>query len=83
MDAKTFDKTCREINWSELSRQKQTLLKLKSTLKGKDKANIEGILKLINKLQDAATDVHGVKMSDVYPSLHIVRLISSGKRAVN
>lgn len=70
---KNFEEVCREINWPELSKQKQTLLKLKSTLTGKDKQNVEGILKLINELQDAATDVHGVKESEVYPVLAEVR----------
>jgi hypothetical protein len=82
MKANTYDKTCREINWPELAKQKQTLLKVKKSLKGQEKKHLEGILQLLDKLQDAA-ELHGVKETDIYPSLHNVRLIAAAKQAVN
>lgn len=81
---KTFDQTCREIHWPSLSEQKQTLLKLRATsTRSKDKKNLNGILKLIDKLQDAALDAHGVPESKVFPSLNIVRLVMAAKKNKN
>lgn len=72
MYTKNYNQTCSEIDWTALSAQKQTLLKLKSTLKGKDRKNIEGLIKTITDLQDAATDVHNVSLSKVYPALGLI-----------
>lgn len=70
----TFDQLCRNINWRNLSKQKQTLLKLRETTTNKkDADNLDGIINLFDKLQDAATDVHGVAESEVFPSLNLVR----------
>ena len=78
MYTNTFDQTCREINWTELSAQKQTLMRIKKSLsKCKTKKQIEGLIKLIDNLQEAATEVHGVSHSTVYPALDIVRLVYS------
>lgn len=77
MYTKTYTEICRAIDWTELSKQKQTLLRLKeSTPKGKDRKNIENHLKLIDALQDSAIFVNGVPESKVFPSLDIVRLTS-------
>lgn len=76
MYTKNFNQTCQEIDWTALSAQKQTLLKLKSTLKGKDRKNIEGLIQTITNLQDAATDVHNVSLSKVYPALPMIRMIT-------
>ncbi len=89
---KTFDQTCRTIDWSALSKQKQTLLLLVSYLNGnitrkedemnvkaflrslkKNAKNLDGIISLIDGLQDAAVDVHGVPESEVFPSLKLIR----------
>jgi len=83
MYTKNYDQTCREINWTELSAQKQTLMKIKESLpKSKDRKNIDNLIMLIDKLQDAATDVHNVSLNKVYPSLDNVRLLTTSKRSL-
>ncbi len=84
MYTKTFDQTCKEIDWTSLSAQKQTLMKIKASLpKSKDRKNIQGLIDLLNKLQDSATDAHNVPLSKVYPALTIIRLLTSPRPVLN
>lgn len=81
---KNFDQTCKDINWSELSRQKQTLLKARAVAtNAREKENLNGIVKLIDALQDAAVDVHNVPLSTVFPALHTLRLANKAKLSRN
>jgi len=84
MNTKNFDQTCRSIDWPSLSKQKQSVLKLRSTVtKKSDKDALDGIIQLIDNLQDAAVDVHGVAESEVFPSLTKVRLVTKAKANKN
>ncbi len=81
---KNFDQTCRAIDWTELSRQKQTLLKARANaIKPRERENLTGIVNLIDALQDAAIDVHGVPESKVFPSLKLIRLAANAKKNKN
>ena len=57
----------KKVNFSLLKKQKQSLLKvIEDTDNVKTLEHLEGIISLINSLQDEAVDNHGYKESTVF-----------------
>ncbi len=91
---KTFNEVCKGINWSKLSTQKRTLIKLRGKHEDtpvsditpqhkKDLDNIKGLIAFIDDLQDSAIESHGLKEEEVFPFLTNIRLIHRMKSNVN
>lgn len=55
-----------KIDWSELRNQKRFLLKMESNVNGEDLGNLEGIINLIDAIQDYAVDEMGINENDVF-----------------
>lgn len=92
MKGKTYEDLIQNINWKELSKQKMSLLyaikdyEAKEPLSSKarnHRFNLEGILSLIDNLQDCAVDNYGVKESTVFPILEKIRLINKANQNKN
>jgi len=56
----------KNIDWSELRNQKRTLINIRNVAEHHLTSDLEGILSLLDNVQDFAVDELGVKEIDVY-----------------
>jgi hypothetical protein len=60
---KTFEEVCKSIDWKLLQEQKQELINL---LPPRHTNWIEGLLSLIDEIQDSAVDYYGIPEKTVF-----------------
>jgi hypothetical protein len=72
---KTFNEVCKGIDWLSMEKARVTIKNLEKT-----KPQLKYLSKFLDEIADSAVDAHGVKMSEVYPSLVKARLINSSKK---
>lgn len=73
---KNFNEVCKSIDWLSMEKARVTIKNLEKT-----KPQLKYLSKFLDELADSAVDVHGVKMSEVYPTLVKARLINSTKKS--
>ena len=64
-------KLIKSIDWQLLADQKKTLLNLQLP-NADDQNNIDGLINLLNNIQDYAVDVLGIPESTVFPYMEDV-----------
>ena len=61
----TLDRFMQQIDFAELKKQKEELLRV-SFMEGVDEENLEGLLSLIDFIQDTAVDILGYPEDEVF-----------------
>jgi predicted transposase YdaD len=94
-EGKTYTEVCKAIDFRKLANSKKSLLitkgelktKIENTEPGKQRMRledrlegIEGMIELVDSIQDAATDHYGKKHSEIFPIMDIVRLTETAKQ---
>lgn len=75
---KNFDQLCRSIDWQQMAKARISVKNL-----AQKKKSLKYLSDFLDHLSEIAVDVHGMKLSEVYPSAGIAGLITKAKKQKN